>query len=70
MKENDGWTALMRASCNGHTEIVSLLLDRGADFNLKNNIGETALMFASSEGHENIVSCLHSSICDRRHVSL
>ena len=38
---------LMVASFGGHTEIVLLLLDRGADVNMKNNHGKTVLMLAS-----------------------
>ena len=52
------WTALIWASSRGHRETASLLLDRGADINLKNNDGETALMEASSSGHTEIVSLL------------
>ena len=30
-RDEDGWTALLAASINGHLNIVKLLLDRGAD---------------------------------------
>ncbi len=32
----DGWTALMRASREGHTAVVELLLQHGADLNVEN----------------------------------
>src|SRR5437879_7404602 len=42
------WTPLMRAAGNGHVEIVKLLIEHGADVNVrdtdKHNAGHTALM--------------------------
>ena len=35
----DGWTALMFASQDGHTETATLLLDRGATVNDTNQVG-------------------------------
>ena len=32
----------MYAAFHGHTEVVSLLLDRGADLEAKDNVGSTA----------------------------
>ena len=57
-KNNDGWTALIRASSNGHTETVAMLLEKGADVNAKNMIGRTALISASENGHTKIVAML------------
>ena len=34
----DGETALIHAADGGHTETVTLLLDRGADINHKDNV--------------------------------
>lgn len=41
-----GYTALMKASQNGYTEIVLILMDRGANLNLKNIHGATAAELA------------------------
>ena len=53
-----GFTALMGASLEGHTEIVKALLGKGADVNEKNNDNRTALDYAKVMGHEEIVNLL------------
>jgi len=53
-----GNTALVVASKYGYTEIVKLLLEAGADVNVKNKDGETALMKASYNGYTEIVKML------------
>jgi ankyrin repeat protein len=42
------------ASWWGHTEVVRLLLERGADVNRPDYRGDTALMLASAMGREEI----------------
>jgi hypothetical protein len=42
----DGWTPLMLAAAMGRTEIVTFLLERHADVNIKNGRGLTAWMLA------------------------
>ena len=54
-------TALMIAAQFGHTDIVNLLLDAGAEKNLKNIRGETALMIAKKKGHTEIIKLLESN---------
>ena len=57
-KSDDGKTALMDASDNGHRELVQLLLSKGADVNAKTNDGKTALTYASAKGHEEVKELL------------
>ena len=58
-KTNDGTTALWIASQNGHKEIVKLLLEKGADINVKQTAtGATALLLASQNGRTDVVKLL------------
>eukprot|EP00889_Picochlorum_renovo_P003567 jgi/Picre1/30597/NNA_005958.t1 len=60
--KNDGMTALMYASQNGHVDVVRSLLDRGARVNAitqgSQGIGLTALMLAAREGDAETVKAL------------
>jgi ankyrin repeat protein len=58
VKDETKKTALMIASWNGHTEVVKLLVENGADVNAKTKDGFTALIFASMEVHAKIVKLL------------
>ena len=58
MKRTLKFTDLMAASLNGHTEVVELLADNGAELDLKNDDGATALIFASRHGNAEIVKLL------------
>jgi ankyrin repeat protein len=51
-------TVLMIASNKGYTEIVKLLLKKGADPNQKDYKGTTALMLASQSCHKDVVKLL------------
>ncbi|MGU9951655.1 MAG: ankyrin repeat domain-containing protein [Gammaproteobacteria bacterium WSBS_2016_MAG_OTU1] len=57
-----GWTALMRAAGSGHSEVVKVLLENGADVNYKNKdgwwIGWTALMRAAESGQNEVAKIL------------
>ena len=48
-QDNDGLTALMRASLRGRTDTVAMLVEAGADINATDNNGRTALMWAETD---------------------
>ncbi|KAI9457889.1 ankyrin repeat-containing domain protein [Russula earlei] len=51
----------MKASQNGHSDVVRLLLENGAIVDSRNNDSWTPLMFASDEGHLDIIRLLLQS---------
>lgn len=53
-----GQTALMLAVSHGRVDMVSMLLDCGANVNMQDEDGSTALMCASEHGHHDIVKLL------------
>ena len=55
-KENN--TALILASKFGYSEIVKILIENGADINIKNNDGKTALDYAEENDYKNIIQLL------------
>ena len=58
LPNKDGVTSLIVAAHNGHTETVSLLLQRGANVNQQDIDGRTSLMMASQNGHTETVLLL------------
>jgi folate-dependent phosphoribosylglycinamide formyltransferase PurN len=48
-RSNEGWTALIVASFHHRTEMVKLLISRGADPNETGKLGTTVLMYAKSK---------------------
>lgn len=50
--------ALVGAAALGHSDVVKLLLDKGADANAKDENRETALIMAVSKGHFEVVKLL------------
>eukprot|EP01032_Pedospumella_encystans_P009143 gene9143-10790_t len=57
-------TALIQACYKGHTEVVSLLIEKKCDLNLREKDGWTALHWASSKGHMDILNLLLSNGAD------
>ena len=57
-ESTEGFTSLMTAAALGQTEVVQLLLRRGADKNLSDADGDTALSHAKNAGHQEIVKLL------------
>ncbi|XP_037037864.1 putative ankyrin repeat protein RF_0381 isoform X2 [Bradysia coprophila] len=56
--DEDGKTALMKASNNGRYETVKFLIDNEADVNAKDTNGKTPLMFAAAFDNSKIVRLL------------
>jgi len=46
----------MIASANGHTDVVKVLLDKGADTSLKNESGKSATEVAANDEIRNLIS--------------
>ncbi len=57
-KDHDGWTALMKATYEGHRHIVEELIARGADVNTQENAGWSSLMMAAQFGYSDIMNVL------------
>lgn len=54
-----GWTPLMRVSAvTGSQKVASLLIEAGADVNIKDKDGKTPLMVAVLNNHEQLVQLL------------
>ena len=60
----------MQASMNGHTDIVQLLLEKGANVNVKGDAGWEALMLSAQFGHRQIVQLLIQKKADVNEMSL
>ncbi|EXB65070.1 26S proteasome non-ATPase regulatory subunit 10 [Morus notabilis] len=58
--DEEGWAPLHSAASIGNSEIVDILLSKGADVNLKNDGGRTALHYAASKGWLKIAEILIS----------
>ncbi|KAI8332344.1 hypothetical protein BC941DRAFT_436389 [Chlamydoabsidia padenii] len=58
VKDEDGTTPLIYASCFGKIDIVQTLLDANADTNVQDSFGWSALMWATNNNHEQIVKLL------------
>jgi len=48
----------MYAATNGHTDVVKVLLDKGANVNVIGEDGETALMYAKEGNYTKIIEML------------
>lgn len=56
-RKGDNWP-LMYAAAHGDTEVVRILLDRGANVNIKDHGGDTALIEATPFGSEAVIRML------------
>ncbi|MCE9507217.1 MAG: ankyrin repeat domain-containing protein [Alphaproteobacteria bacterium] len=56
--DEDNYTALTMAAFNGQTAVVVLLLERGAQIDMRDSSGKTPLLCAAGMGHTGIVELL------------
>jgi hypothetical protein len=59
--KDSGDTALMRAAKEGHLDTVKVLIEYGADTNIRNKDGETALSLAEKNKFEDMAQALISA---------
>jgi ankyrin repeat protein len=59
-----GWKPLHNAASGGHSEIVSLLIQSGANISGKDHIGQTPLHVASSACHMDVIQILLDNRAD------
>ena len=57
-QDSHGTTALQLAAKHGHADVVQVLVESGAELDIRNNRGETALYWAARSGHKPIVELL------------
>ena len=60
-----GFTALIQASVEGHMAVVSVLLEAGADMEIRDEHCSTALIYAAHYGHTPIVELLLEAGADK-----
>ncbi|KAK7271099.1 hypothetical protein RJT34_26719 [Clitoria ternatea] len=57
-RDQNGWTALHRASFKGRIEAVKVIVERGVDVDAKDEEGYTALHCAAESGHADVTEFL------------
>ncbi|XP_063426811.1 ankyrin repeat family A protein 2-like [Mytilus trossulus] len=57
--DSSGKSPVIKACENGHTEIVKMLLDKGADFTTRNLMVHSALLTAHLRGHRDTVALIN-----------
>ena len=65
--DKDGVTALMRASRQGHSEVVGKLLEKGASVDVRDKDGKTAVDFAGKDASCRALVREHAS-CQKREL--
>jgi ankyrin repeat protein len=58
MKSKYGWTALICAAFHRHSEVVKVLLEKGANPTLKSANGDTAFDIALRRGYKEVTKLL------------
>jgi ankyrin repeat protein len=60
----EGFTPLMTAAAEGLADVVRILLEAGANRDIKDQDGDTALTFARQNGHTEVVKLLEKPPSD------
>lgn len=64
-KNHQDWTALHCAAAYGHTNIVKILIERGADTNHLTSSGSTALALATQYSHISVADLIRSYLLEK-----
>ena len=64
LRDNDDWTALSWAAWSGLGDIVSILLEKGAQKDVVDKKGNTPLMLAALRGNDTVVDILRKAGAD------
>lgn len=68
-RDNSGWTPLHYACLEGHREVVTALIEGGAQVDQTDNDSRAPLLLAAQEGHAQLVMDLiqvHGAFVDQR----
>ena len=60
LQDNRGWSAMMTAANMGHSEVVQILIEAGANVHLVARDGQTAANLASAGDHQDIMELLNA----------
>ncbi|MFK4289479.1 ankyrin repeat domain-containing protein [Bacillus sp. RC250] len=60
--QSGGWTGLHEAALLGNEDIITLLLEHGANKTTKKNAGKTAFDIAVEKGHEHLLHHLQEEV--------
>jgi len=67
LKDSDGWTALMYAAMGGYMSSCKLLLNAGADPQVKNNDGDTAAVIAENNHNTQCSALIAAQLTENMH---
>eukprot|EP01041_Mallomonas_annulata_P005140 gene5140-10275_t len=70
MKDHLGFTPLINATISESSEIMTALIEHGADVNIKNNSGTVAAHFAAGDGSVDRLTILHEAGASFNFISL